>query len=389
MDGLNIINKIKKGVANTAKNNINTEINKMKKRIKTNVKNDKNTKFENELNLQKYIERTGDKTSKSYVYPWKNFDFDYKGEVKKRFNPKKMGFKNDPYLNTFITNVSMLPNYIGVLLDKSVPDNQSKPGISDLKNASNKGKINKKYDKLGEPYPGFSKEYPTEVKNILGMGKYSSSYFQKSGYCPAKGISHKDCLNKKYYWITTDKIFTNVKTNFKNMENSYNYVNLYNSNGQSTSQSSMLKDIRGNEYFIVKGKNGNFSERLNKNVSKTLNNNHFIEIKGGKYNGLYFQNMAGKCQKPRYAYIENKPGSMIGDGLIGSVQQSIMELNPMEMTSILLTEKSTNNKFKVLPCKEGFITDKSLLGHNDIIEIFILLIVISLCLIIILLTFKK
>ena len=55
MAGLNIINKIGKGLANTTKNSINSDINKMKQRIKTNVKNDKNTKFENELNLQKYI----------------------------------------------------------------------------------------------------------------------------------------------------------------------------------------------------------------------------------------------------------------------------------------------------------------------------------------------
>ena len=78
-----------------------------------------------------------------------------------------------------------------------MPGNNSKPGVSDLKNSfSNKPQLNREYDKFGEPYPGFSKEYPSYVNKIKSQGKYSSSYFQRSGYCPAKGISHKDCINK-------------------------------------------------------------------------------------------------------------------------------------------------------------------------------------------------
>ena len=61
----------------------------------------------------------------------------------------------------------------------------------------------------------------------------------------------------------TKKLFNSVKTDFTYMNNNYIYVNLYNNNGKFTGKSIMLKDINGNEYFFVKGHNGNFSERLN------------------------------------------------------------------------------------------------------------------------------
>ena len=353
---------------------------------------DKNTRFENQINEQTYGQRAQNNNSKHYVYQWKNYDYDYKAEVKKRFNPKKMGFKNEPYLNVFIQNVAKLPKYIDVLVNKSVPGNNARAGISDIKNRfSNKKTMNNRYDRFGEPYPGFSREYPSYVNKIKSQGKYASSYFQRSGYCPAKGIDKNLCNRKKYHWLATKKIFNSVKTDFKNMKNDYTYVNLYNSNKKYTGINVMLKDINGHEYFIVKGNNGNFTQRLNKTLPLPLNKGHFIEIVGGKYNGLYFQNMGGKCNKPRYAYIENKPGSVMGDGLVGSVQQSIMELNPVQMASILLTEKGIKGKFKVLPCKEPFIGSSgfSLFGHKKHMEIYILIIVIILCIIMALLTFKK
>ena len=52
----------------------------------------------------------------------------------------------------------------------------------------------------------------------------------------------------------------------------------------------------------------------------------------------------------------HKVSSMIGKGLLGSVQQSLSELNPVQISTILLKEKGLYDKYKVLPCKEGFFS---------------------------------
>jgi hypothetical protein len=73
--------------------------------------------------------------------------------------------------------------------------------------------------------------------------------------------------------------------------------------------------------------------------------------------GLNTLDKMGGCYKPRYSFVNNKPGGTFGvfKGIGPTLGKEILELNPVSFINIFMTGKSPSGDFTQLPCKETFI----------------------------------
>jgi hypothetical protein len=222
-----------------------------------------------------------------------------------------------------------IPKYPELLITQAVPNDKTKPGISDV-DPKNKEMlmIKKKSAKFKEPYPGFINEYP---EYFPLTGEKSSSYFVKVGTCPVSSIKDPDeCEKKGYNWIP-------------------NLVN------PPSDADDYYPEQESEEEGIPPQQEG--------------------DAGSGK----------GNCFKPRYMYINNQPINIFGmKGLITSIAKDITSLNPMGLIGIFTDGKSSNKEMIPLPCREGFenICPNKLINYdkyrllNIILIIFFILIIL-------------
>lgn len=79
--------------------------------------------------------------------------------------------------------------------------------------------------------------------------------------------------------------------------------------------------------------------------------------------GLDTLSKFGGCYKPRYSFINNKPGGLFGvfKGIGPTLGKEFLEMNPVSFIDIFMTGKSPAGDFTQLPCNpEGFV------GHRQV-----------------------
>ena len=135
--------------------------------------------------------------SKHDIYPWNNYDFDYTTYINNKYSPDKLGFSDKPYLSTLMKDITSIPKYPSILVQKPLLGKEVISGKSDSNNQETIT-LKKKYDEFKEPYPGFKNEYP---EYFPLTGSRSTSYFVKIGTCPVNKIKDKQtCEEKGYTW---------------------------------------------------------------------------------------------------------------------------------------------------------------------------------------------
>jgi hypothetical protein len=257
--------------------------------------------------------------SKHSVYPWNNHDYQYTNYVKKHFNPEQMGISDAPCVSTFFNDIYAFKDMISKgLIFGAIPSAQSNSDTTNLAAGAPSGlaDIKQKYKDFGEPYPGFSKEYPEYFPHMI-QGKHASSYFIKTGNCPAPSIKDPDtCKKRGFEWVDNKVAMSPKQKKF--------YPN------QTPAPEEEIAP-------------------------------------------------ASHCFKPRYSYVDNKPGDISGvfEGIIPTLSKEMLSLNPVSFMNILMSGASPFGDFKQLPCREGFQnSDPSPIVQPSIV-IFLILVILS------------
>jgi len=243
--------------------------NKANKFIKETIENSVKDTNTNQINL--YNARV--KKTERDIYPILNHDFDYKTAMIKNNNVFKLGFTNQPTVSNLLTQSVKLKKFFNVLVNDAYPNNKTVSGIDDViqqdrKKTDLKNTYRAYDNKL--PYPSFKKDYP-ECR-YKTTGKYSSSYFIKSGVCKTKIKNEPECKRNKFKWVENKSKFPKI---FKNM----------------IKTSSTAKPV----------------EKLN-----------------------------SSCYKPKYIYIDNSAKGIFGKkGLQPSMLNDIMSITPDKLFHIL------------------------------------------------------
>ena len=239
-----------------------------------------------------------DKLFKNYAYPLNNYEFNYKGFVENNYKPEKLGVRANGSVRQFKHNLRQTSTYFDGLIIKGNPNKNTVAGVSDVpyENVEERNRKNGNRS-IGMPYLKFrndysESEYPTK-------GKFSSSYFVQSGFCPVKSaINKEECKaqDPNYTWIP-------------------------------------------NPIQIPKSVTSFFS-----------NNKDKIHDKKGN----------GNCFKPRYSYVNNAAESDLTSGMIPSLIDDIADLNPANLLGVSIGKPVMGNRdneparFQLLPCVEGF-----------------------------------
>ena len=282
--------------------------------------------------LEKYIKKN--KSIKSLIYPWSNFDWDYTVLVEKQYDPKILKVSSSGTIEALTKDIDALIKIVEALLVNPNPSENSgasnpnkkdndlvpcsvgvnkikniaklKNEINDIQNIINNGgntpelsnrlgiligktqgfmkscavlnslKVESSYDKQPYSDPFFKKKLD---------GEKSSSYFAKVGTCPTKINDKNACEKKGYSWIS-------------------------------------------NPLFKSK----------NKGVNTTV----------------------GACFKDKYMYINNAPGLSIGEiknfkGLIPSLLNNLTDLSPDKFAFVAMGYGIPG--LEVQKC-EGFVGNK-------------------------------
>ena len=175
---------------------------------------------------------------------------------------------------------------------KPLPGDGAIAGVSDV-DPENKDllEVKQDYNKFPEPYPGFKEEYPDYFDYNKLSGEGASSYFVKTGKCEIPKIKDPiSCVSNGYEW--------------------------------------------GPAPVVIPDNVAQFFKELN-------------PIKN--------ENLAGKCYKPRYAFVNNSPMPVLPgfDGPVPTAITDLLEMNPLNLLSIVETGASLSGSFTQLPCVDS------------------------------------
>jgi hypothetical protein len=225
-----------------------------------------------------------------YAYPLANYNWDYKTYVDNNYEPSKLGVSDDISLSALKRDVQAGDKYLRALMTDSTPNENSIAGISDIDFTDPDFMSKIRANNQKPPYATFRTEY-TE-KDYPTSGKYSNSYFVRSGYCPVPNIRSKaECMSK-------DKAF----------------------------------EWKEGSVELPSAAKPSFSAK-----SQTPPPN-------------------GKCFKPRYSYVNHVSDTGLTDGFLPGLMNDMGSLNPSIMFSLIdkgIVEgdrQTSPPKFQLLPC---------------------------------------
>lgn len=257
-----------------------------------------------------------------YSYPKNNYNYNYSGVVKNKYDPKKLGVNNGATISQFKHNIKQGTKFMDGLIIEPTPGPSDIAGITDIEigdvEAANKSRDN--FFKT-PPYKKFRQDYPENKYPTSGI--YSSSYFLQSGFCPVSIAKSKaECLamDPKYLWMPNMISIPKLSMPFFKKE----------ANRQKDPESE------------------------------------------------------GKCYKPRYSYINHASDSGMLDGLMPSVLGDVLDLNPGNFMNLLkdgYIEGNDNGgppRFELLKCVEGFQSSyvREYISKNIVISIIFLVIIL-------------
>ena len=245
----------------------------------------------------------------NYSYPLNNYNYNYKYYIDKNYNLDAKGISNQPTFGTFRHNVKKLVDYSDALVLKPIPDDGDIAGISDIdpNNPEAVAGAQRGFSQ-GLPYQKFRQEYPQKFYKT--DGKYSSSYFVQSGFCPVASAKTKEqckARDPNYVWME-------------------NIVDLPES----------VKE------FL-------------KNPTNPLSNNDESTK----------EDSSGSCYKPQYSYVNNANDNKILAGIIPSITGDILDLNPANFVRTIAGEpipgsnENSPPRFELLPCVAETFQNKS------------------------------
>ena len=227
------------------------------------------------------------------VYPWKNFDWDYRNFVDNNYSPKQTGASVKPTIDQMYVNVKAITKVLDGMSSNPIPNDESKAGIKDLYSdypemdrceKSPECKATQKVKALFND----KKPYDNKFLNKNLIGRNSSSYYFKVGDCPRDDIkSSYSCERNGYTWIP---------------------------------------DLMSEEESIME-----------KIYSKYLQDDS-IEMKEDHHEIATNIVEEGKCYQPRYGYINNSSKPVFSgsnaEGLLPSAMSDIKSLSPDNLMGI-------------------------------------------------------
>lgn len=239
---------------------------------------------------------------KNYAYPLNNYQWNYKGYVDKHYKPELLGVNNRLSIGQFKHNVRQGVKYFDGLMYDGNPGNDAVAGVTDI-HPNDTAEVSKRIqnNKAGLPYRRFRVDYPES--EYPTNGKFSSSYFVQSGFCPvASATSKQECSaqDSNYTWIPNPVAIPDIAKKL-------------------------------------------FSDGKDK----------IANVPGD-----------GTCFKPRYSYVNNAPESDISTGMIPSLVNDIDDMNPAYLLGVSMgkpvmgSRDSQPPRFQLLPCVEGFENSK-------------------------------
>jgi hypothetical protein len=258
------------------------------RRDKNNRKDGKKDKAESASKLAKSAESSMDMSD--YAYPLANYNWDYKTYVVNNYEPSRLGVSDDLTLSALRRDVQAGDKYLRALMIDSTPNENSIAGISDLDFTDPDVMSRIRANNQKPPYATFRKEYPE--KDYPTSGKYSNSYFIRSGYCPVPNIQTKaQCISK-------DKAF----------------------------------EWKEGAIDLPPSTKPSFSAKSQKPPPN------------------------GKCFKPRFSYVNHVSDTGLTDGFLPGLLNDMSTLNPSIMFGIIdkgIVEGdrvTSPPKFQLLPC---------------------------------------
>ena len=244
---------------------------------------------------------------KTYIWPWNNFDFDYSNFVYNNYDPTLLknygsnGYKytmqGDGYLDVTENDLIMMAdNYKSMLRTDPIPNQNTFAGKVGTDGDVFPGetqlkKVKEAYNKITEPYPGFRKEYKQFF--IRNFGNQN----------PPAG------RHSSSYFIRTGNC--------------------------------PMPDITDAAECKQKG----------------FQWNPVLSIVDGSIQSFFPSQKAtkktAKCFKPRYAFIDNSPGSLYPGNDVGTVptiSKTMSNLNPLELSLAAIYGRTSDGSYQLLPC---------------------------------------
>jgi hypothetical protein len=307
-----------------------------------------------------YMIRTGNPEIKNYVWPWNNFDFDYSKYIYNKYDPAILktkdstledGISSDGFLDVTQDNLDKIRRgYRDTLRKDAIPHDAGPDAYGNNQPASVAGatgkehdvlsdakevqKVKKKYNSLKEPYNGFKKEYKHFFDKKFGKGKDPTGKFASSYF-----IKSGNCP---------------------------------------------VPGIKNMMQCKAKGFTWNPMRSMIDDSMRAF------------FPGADTSKDTSKCFKPRYAFIDNSPGTLYpgsnDEGMIPTIAKTMANLNPMELSLAATYGRTSDGSYYLLPCNpskvdvsnvkaseiitEKFTNKYSFFNSNKILKIIILLLII-------------